>query len=315
MQKPIFMFTFLFASAAFAAENPVDRWATAVGGRDKVAAIRSIYREAAIAVGGYEGSIKVWHTADGKYRKEEQIVTFSSIETFDGANGTLQQGAAPPHKMAGAELEQSISKRFANSNAMFFVFFPERRRGSVAIEGDDTIVLKPEGGIEWRVTLDPQTSLPKTMVHKEGDRTITVTFISYETVDGIKFEKEIHRSTGDPRFNAVIRFTKTVINSPVDASLFSIESKMQGQKPPTRSLVPDTFTNLHILPTDISKPDLLRIMKSFAITFEKRCSFCHVATDDLSEADFASDEKETKKKARELLQFIRDIQKKPAATP
>jgi hypothetical protein len=56
-------------------------------------------------------------------------------------------------------------------------------------------------------------------------------------------------------------------------------------------------------------------MKSFAITFEKRCSFCHVATDDLSEADFASDEKENKKKARELLQFIRDTQKKPAATP
>ncbi len=89
----------------------------------------------------------------------------------------------------------------------------------------------------------------------------------------------------------------------------------QGQKPPARSLVPDTFTNLQILPKDISKPNLVRIMKSFAMTFEKRCSFCHVATDDLSEADFASDEKETKKKARELLQFIRDTQKKPAATP
>lgn len=89
----------------------------------------------------------------------------------------------------------------------------------------------------------------------------------------------------------------------------------QGQKPPTRSLVPDTFTNPRVLPKDVSKPDLVRIMKSFAITFEKRCSFCHVATDDLSEADFASDEKETKKKARELLQFIRDTQKKPAAMP
>ncbi len=225
MRKTLFMFTLLFASAAFAAENPVDRWANAVGGRDKVAAIRSIYREATLEFGGFHGTIKVWHTADGRYRKEEQIATFSSIETFDGANGSVQQGAVQPHKMTGAELEQSISKRFANSNAIFFVFFPERRRGSVVIEGDDTIVFKPEGGIEWRVTLDPQTSLPKTMVHKEGDRTITVTFVSYETVDGIKFEKEIHRSTGDPRFDSVIHFTKTVINPPVDASLFSIEPK------------------------------------------------------------------------------------------
>jgi hypothetical protein len=51
----------------------------------------------------------------------------------------------------------------------------------------------------------------------------TVTFVSYETIDGIEFEKEIHRSTGDPRFDAVIRFTKTAINPTVDASLSSSE--------------------------------------------------------------------------------------------
>ena len=84
------------------------------------------------------------------------------------------------------------------------------------------IVLRPEGGIDWRVTLDPETSLPRTMVHKEGEQNITVTFDGYETVDGIKFEKEIHRSAGDPTRGAVIRFTKTVINQPADASLFTL---------------------------------------------------------------------------------------------
>ena len=73
--------------------------------------------------------------------------------------------------------------------------------------------------------LDPQTSLPKTMVHQEGDRTITVTFDSYETVNGIKFEREIHRSAGDPNRSAIIRFTKTVINPPVDAALFSVRAE------------------------------------------------------------------------------------------
>ena len=89
----------------------------------------------------------------------------------------------------------------------------------------------------------------------------------------------------------------------------------QGQKPPMRNPIPDTFTNLQVLPKQITKPELVHIMKSFCITFEKRCSFCHVATDDLSQADFASDEKDTKKKARDLLRFILDTQKKPAATP
>jgi hypothetical protein len=221
-RRGLFVFVFLVASTVFAADNPVDRWADAVGGRDKVSAITVIYREATIDVAGYTGTIKAWHTADGRYRKEEQIADYSTIETFDGAAGTVQQADAPPQHMAGPELERARSTAFANSNAIFFAFFPERRHGSVAIE-DDAIVLKPEGGIDWRIRLDPQTSLPRMMTHQEGPRSVTVNFISYETIDGIQFEKEIHRSNGDPRFDSVIRFTKTVINPTVDPSLFSID--------------------------------------------------------------------------------------------
>ncbi|HKE33206.1 MAG TPA: hypothetical protein VKD65_15850 [Candidatus Angelobacter sp.] len=227
MHTILFVISLLLGSA-YPADNPIARWENAVGGRDKVAAIKAVYREATVELGNYQGTIKVWHTAEGKYRKEEQIATFSTIETFDGTGGSVQQGAAPPRKMDESELEQTRSKRFANSNAMFFAFFPERHFGSITTEGDDTVVLKAEGGIEWRVTIDPATGLPKTMVHNEGGRTITVTFDSYETVDGVKFEKEIHRSAGNPGMGAVIRFTRTVINPPIDPSLFSIEPKKTG---------------------------------------------------------------------------------------
>src|SRR2546421_7392432 len=135
------------------------------------------------------------------------------------------QGTRRRRKMTDAESQLATSRRFANANAMFLAFFPERRHGNVAIEGDETIVLKPDGGVEWRVTLDPKSSLPKTMVHQEGKQTITVTLDSYEAVDGIKFETEIHRSAGDPSRGAVIRFTKTVLNLPIDGSLFSIVAK------------------------------------------------------------------------------------------
>lgn len=60
------------------------------------------------------------------------------------------------------------------------------------------------------------------MTHNEGEKTITVTFVSYATIDGITMETEIHRTNGDPRFGAIIRFTKTVINPPIDASTFTI---------------------------------------------------------------------------------------------
>jgi hypothetical protein len=204
------------------APDAIERWAEAIGGRARVGAINAIYREATIDIRGMRGTIKVWHTADGKYRKEEQVATYSSIETFDGSNGMLKQGDAPPHAMAGAELQRARSSAFANANAVFFAFFPERRRGTVALEGDDSLVMKPEGGIDWHVTLDPQTSLPRTMTHQQNGRTITVELSDYDVVDGFKLEREIHRSTGDPGFNAVIRFTKTVLNPQIDASMFSI---------------------------------------------------------------------------------------------
>jgi hypothetical protein len=206
-----------------AASDAISRWVAAAGGRDKIAAITAIYREATIKVAGFEGTIKVWHTAKGTYRKEEHVANLSTIEVFDGTRGIAQQGVQPARAMDGLDLAQTISRRFANTNAMFFVFFPERHNGSRMLEGENTIVFKPDGGIDWRVTLDPLTSLPATMVHEEGGRVVTVRFVEYETVDGIVLEKEIHRSNGDVRFNAVIRFVRTVINPSIDPSLFVFE--------------------------------------------------------------------------------------------
>jgi hypothetical protein len=214
---------YLAPLAARAADDAVERWADAVGGRPQVASIQAVYREATVHVGPYEGRIKVWHTAAGSYRKEETIGPHSAVEIFDGANGTLQLGEAPPRRLDATELAIVKSKAYANWNAVFFAFFPDRRRGELVVEKDGTIVLKPAGGIDWRVTLDPVTSLPKTMVHDEGGQTITVEYVAYETVGGLRMEKEIHRSTGDPRFQAVIRFTKTVLDPIFDASLLATD--------------------------------------------------------------------------------------------
>ena len=205
-----------------AAENPVETWAKAVGGRDKIATITSIYREATIEVAGYTGTIKTWHMTDGRYRKEEQVADYKNIEAFDGTEAMSQQADAPPQKMTGADLERARSTGFANSNAMFFAFFPERQHGTVTIDGSNAIVFRPQGGIDWRVVLNSETGLPSVMTHQEGQRTVTVTFASYETINGIQFEKEIRRTNGMPQLDSVIRFTKTVINPSLDPSMFSI---------------------------------------------------------------------------------------------
>lgn len=80
-----------------------------------------------------------------------------------------------------------------------------------------------------------------------------------------------------------------------------------SQEQPKQPVIPDKYTNLKVLPPKITKAELLPIMKGFCITFQQRCSYCHVATDDLSSADFASDAKSNKISARELLRLIREV--------
>jgi tetratricopeptide (TPR) repeat protein len=73
--------------------------------------------------------------------------------------------------------------------------------------------------------------------------------------------------------------------------------------------VPDEFTNLKVLHKDATKAELLETMKSFTQALGVRCEFCHVgeAGRPLSEFDFASDDKETKRTARVMMQMVQSI--------
>ena len=73
--------------------------------------------------------------------------------------------------------------------------------------------------------------------------------------------------------------------------------------------IPDTFSNLQVLPKDIEKDNLVQTMKNFTAALGVRCIHCHVGEEGkpLSEFDFASDAKETKKTARIMMRMNRTI--------
>ena len=88
------------------------------------------------------------------------------------------------------------------------------------------------------------------------------------------------------------------------AALCTAPAYGAGAQSSTASPIPDRFVNLQVLPKDIPKPQLVNIMKQLSVTFEVRCSHCHTVSDDLKEGRFDSDEKEVKRKTRELLKMI-----------
>jgi hypothetical protein len=71
--------------------------------------------------------------------------------------------------------------------------------------------------------------------------------------------------------------------------------------------IPSEFTNLQVLDSSISQPQLIGVMRSFAGALGVRCNHCHVGPDNLQGMDFATDEKATKKTARRMLQMVNTL--------
>ena len=72
---------------------------------------------------------------------------------------------------------------------------------------------------------------------------------------------------------------------------------------------PEEFTNLQILPEDIEPRQLTNMMRGFATGLGVRCEHCHVGEpgQPLSSFDFASDDREAKIKAREMMRMVRAV--------
>lgn len=67
--------------------------------------------------------------------------------------------------------------------------------------------------------------------------------------------------------------------------------------------IPDKFTNLQVLPRDISKQELQSTMRKFAFALNVRCPYCHAETAD-KKMDFAADAKDEKRTARVMMQMV-----------
>jgi len=76
-----------------------------------------------------------------------------------------------------------------------------------------------------------------------------------------------------------------------------------------QSPIPQKFTNLQVLPKDISRAELVTLMRGFSGQTGSRCSHCHLGEEnqDLSEYDFASDARPLKAVARKMMLMLRAI--------
>jgi hypothetical protein len=228
MRRIALLSLILLSSLAASAAPPVTReqalsnWLNAVGGRERLAAIKATVREAFISSGGEEGTAKTWSLADGRYRTDALIAGVDSAELFDGRDGWTIANDAPAHRAGPTDRERLVTEAWLEANAQWF---PKRRGGTVVLESasDDEVVLvaRPEGGREARIVLDRATWLPKRYVQRVDERMETVTVLAWETVGGVKLAKELVSGRGDPKYDTQIRFTKTTFDPKIPASVLA----------------------------------------------------------------------------------------------
>jgi hypothetical protein len=81
-----------------------------------------------------------------------------------------------------------------------------------------------------------------------------------------------------------------------------------------RAQFPTHFTNLQILPKEIPKEELLKVMRGWTEALGVRCTYCHAGPDNLDEMDFKTDSKMEKRVARQMLKMVQAINKDYIAT-
>ena len=81
-----------------------------------------------------------------------------------------------------------------------------------------------------------------------------------------------------------------------------------AQAPPPgrhRPQLPDKFTNLQVLPKDISKEHLVDTMRLFSRSLGVHCDHCHEVS--MERQDWASDKKDAKNAARNMMKMVHTI--------
>ncbi|MEO8406450.1 MAG: c-type cytochrome, partial [Chitinophagaceae bacterium] len=82
-------------------------------------------------------------------------------------------------------------------------------------------------------------------------------------------------------------------------------------KPPAMKAADTKFTNLKVLPKDISEKEMNIIMvDEFEDALGVSCNFCHAKQKDSEKLDYASDENPQKENARNMMRMTLEINQK-----
>jgi predicted aspartyl protease/outer membrane lipoprotein-sorting protein len=206
-------------------QSVVDRMAQALGGRDKLHKVETVYMRGKIKVAGLSGTVDDWQTSRGQHK---QVVDLGDVykETtiFDGTRGWVIDRNNQISTLAGGSLEKEIMSTYLGS---FSYLFSDRMPGTVSSSTEDPtgkyylLRFKPQNGTEAVYAIDKSSFLPFSMAFADKTGTNTIYFEDWREVDGIKMPFRYRQVEADPTNNAVVQQESIQFNTTIAAATFA----------------------------------------------------------------------------------------------
>lgn len=190
------------AKSKLSSKEVIDNYIKALGGRDKLEAVKTTIIDNILTVQGMDITMTTKKMGN-KFKSEQSVMGQKMIQLFDGEKGYFEQmgqkNDIPADKIAELKKSRTIDA-LGYDPANFTSVTVEK------IDGKDYNVLNSDKGKHY---FDASTGLLYKSTSNEGSAVMK----SYMTVDGIKFPSEIDAEGNGQK--VTIKTTKVTINSGV----------------------------------------------------------------------------------------------------
>ncbi len=215
-------------SFAQTADEVIDKHVAAIGGADKIAAVKTLEMDQSMAVMGMEMTAKNVYVIGQSLRSDVSVMGQQIINVFDGDKGWMINPMAGGSSAQDLPAEALKAAKTATEPQMFHLAYlkadklPYELVGKEKFKNEDAFNLKvtrPEGVYNYYVAADDYQLLGLKGTGPQGET--SATFSDIKVVDGLSVPHTFEVSNPQVPAPITAKITKLTINGPVDNTIFA----------------------------------------------------------------------------------------------